>query len=223
MESGKERFTYDAYCEGENGMMLVDFEWRLKHIGHDFVVRYNPDDITKIYLYKEDPNGLRYERTLTPKIEVARAIQDQSEADVKFLRQVERDDRRARLSLEAERNAIIQTWQVGKLSLEPDMVGTSSQERSELAKEVERRKQQKLERNSSKGLVTTPTPEPLVATSQATSLDMGKVYKEESLRTWDDIDIKVVKEEVGGEVLPGFESYRPMSVEEIARQVRSKY
>ena len=239
-------YAYDAY-DYEGDRPVVDFEWRIKNIGQDFVVRYNPDDLTKVYLYTEDAkNGLRFERILRPKVEVERAIQDQSSEDARYIRYIQQADKAARLRLVAEQRAITDTWQVGKSSLAPDPRGTTAEERRTLDQEVERRKRAKLERNRTKGIPTTPTPDPLghgeqpavqpIAAGQVLRqsepalgigqpLGVAKSYKQESLQTWDEVEVTVIREGKGKPLPAPGSDYRfsPGTKEELRARTRRKY
>lgn len=226
VQSGDETFVYDAYYY-EGDRLMVDFEWRLKNIGQDFIVRYNPDDITKVYLYTETKNGLRFERTLLPKYEIARAIQEQGVQDAKWIRMIQQEDKKARLGLVAEQRSISEVWGVGAESLEPDVRGTNAEERARLDEEVEKRVAMKKEQYKAKGITATPTPDKLLKEllkESYTPLEEAQVYKEESLRTWDDIEVRVVtKQETTTPQLPGFEGYKPLTKEEIKRSTRNRY
>lgn len=222
MQSGQETFMYDAY-RYEGDTLLVDFEWRLKNIGQDFIVRYNPDDITKVYLYTETKNGLRFERTLLPKFEIARAIQEQGEQDAKWIRMIQKEDKKARLGIVAEQRSISEVWGVGAPSLEPDVTGTTAKERTELDQEVEKRVAEKLKRHKEKGITATPTPKPLELLREGTPLEPAQLQKQESLQTWDDIEIKVVGQSKSDNLLPGFENFKPLSREEIKKNTRKRY
>ena len=233
VESGTQEFAYDAYTEAEDGKLLVDFEWRLKNIGQDFVVRYDPEDLSKLYLYKETANGLRFERIVTSKVVVARAIQEQSQGDAEYIRYIQQADKEARLALVAEQRAITATWQVGKASLAPDPKGTNAKEREALDRKVDILTQEKLQRNEAKGIPTTPTPEPIPTTIplvtskqkkraiQPREIEPAVAYKKESLCTWDEVEVKVV-EKAKEEPLIDL-SYLIETKDDLKQRIRNKY
>ena len=233
LESGKQEYAYDAYTETQDGKLLVDFEWRLKNIGQEFVVRYDPEDLSKLYLYKETANGLRFERIVTSKVVVARAIQEQTSSDAEYIRYIQQADKEARLALVAEQRAITATWQVGKASLAPDPKGTNAKEREALDRQVDLLTQEKLQRNETKGIPTTPTPEPIpTAISLSTTkqkkraiqprgIEPAVAYKNDSLRTWDEVEVKVV-EKVNEEPLIDL-SYLLETKDDLKQRIRDKY
>lgn len=233
LESGKQEYAYDAYTETQDGKLLVDFEWRLKNIGQEFVVRYDPEDLSKLYLYKETANGLRFERIVTSKVVVARAIQEQTSSDAEYIRYIQQADKEARLALVAEQRAITATWQVGKVSLAPDPKGTNAKEREALDRQVDLLTQEKLQRNETKGIPTTPTPEPIpTAISLSTTkqkkraiqprgIEPAVAYKNDSLRTWDEVEVKVV-EKAKEESLIDL-SYLIETKDDLKQRIRDKY
>ena len=233
LESGKQEYAYDAYTETQDGKLLVDFEWRLKNIGQEFVVRYDPEDLSKLYLYKETANGLRFERIVTSKVVVARAIQEQTSSDAEYIRYIQQADKEARLALVAEQRAITATWQVGKASLAPDPKGTNAKEREALDRQVDLLTQEKLQRNETKGIPTTPTPEPIpTAISLSTTkqkkraiqprgIEPAVAYKNDSLRTWDEVEVKVV-EKAKEESLIDL-SYLIETKDDLKQRIRDKY
>lgn len=233
LESGKQEYAYDAYTETQDGKLLVDFEWRLKNIGQEFVVRYDPEDLSKLYLYKEAANGLRFERIVTSKVVVARAIQEQTSSDAEYIRYIQQADKEARLALVAEQRAITATWQVGKASLAPDPKGTNAKEREALDRQVDLLTQEKLQRNETKGIPTTPTPEPIpTAISLSTTkqkkraiqprgIEPAVAYKNDSLRTWDEVEVKVV-EKAKEESLIDL-SYLIETKDDLKQRIRDKY
>lgn len=233
LESGKQEYAYDAYTETQDGKLLVDFEWRLKNIGQEFVVRYDPEDLSKLYLYKETANGLRFERIVTSKVVVARAIQEQTSSDAEYIRYIQQADKEARLALVAEQRAITATWQVGKASLAPDPKGTNAKEREALDRQVDLLTQEKLQRNETKGIPTTPTPEPIpTAISLSTTkqkkraiqprgIEPAVAYKNDSLRTWNEVEVKVV-EKAKEESLIDL-SYLIETKDDLKQRIRDKY
>ena len=233
LESGKQEYAYDAYTETQKGKLLVDFEWRLKNIGQEFVVRYDPEDLSKLYLYKETANGLRFERIVTSKVVVARAIQEQTSSDAEYIRYIQQADKEARLALVAEQRAITATWQVGKASLAPDPKGTNAKEREALDRKVDILTQEKLQRNEAKGIPTTPTPEPIPTTIplvtskqkkraiQPREIEPAVAYKKESLCTWDEVEVKVV-EKAKEEPLIDL-SYLIETKDDLKQRIRNKY
>ena len=67
---------------------VPDHDWRMKNTYKQFIVAYDPYDMTSVRLYEKEPDGsLRFNTVAGPYIVIPRAIQDQQEGDAKFIRQ----------------------------------------------------------------------------------------------------------------------------------------
>ena len=67
---------------------MPDHEWRRQHTYERFVVKYDPYDFGSVRLYKKEADGsLRFERVAEPYVVIHRAIQEQTEGEVAFIRQ----------------------------------------------------------------------------------------------------------------------------------------
>lgn len=166
LETDGEKYSYDAYTTYTDGTVIPDNAWRLTHIGKNFVVRYDPLDMQSIDLYSEDVAGkLRYERTLTSKIIIHRALQEQTQADAQFIRAVEKSDKALRMELEAERRAINLAYNVGKPTLAPQLKGMTNADEMEITRLAAER----AEAIKQSGMVP----------------ELAQAQKEVSMETWD--------------------------------------
>lgn len=78
------KMTYEVY--GEPG--VPDHEWRRRNTLRRFVVEYDPYDLTSVRLLRRDKAGeLRFERVARPYMVIHRALQDQQEGEMAFIRQ----------------------------------------------------------------------------------------------------------------------------------------
>jgi hypothetical protein len=85
IQINKNKYTYDVF--GADG--LPDFEFRAAHIGRDFTVQYDPEDMTSVWLCVESASGLRKVAQAKPYHTVHRAIQEQESGEMAFIRQIE--------------------------------------------------------------------------------------------------------------------------------------
>lgn len=190
-------YEFDAYTpSGDGGLLLPDAGWRLKHTDESFAVRFDPTDLTKVYLYQKDKNGeLRFERTLEKKIVIHRAVQEQTHADRKFIRAVERVDKESRIALEAERRALTELFSVGQKSLAPDPKGFTVEERRLLDRATERIRKQLEAEYAELGIdpeahkragceLLEMEPED----KKGESFAIGESLKAESMMTWSDLE-----------------------------------
>ena len=84
IQVNKKSYAYDVY--DEEG--LPDLEFRKKHIGRQFFVQYDPNDMTRVRLYEQTASGPRYVTEATPYMRVNRAIQEANHKSSSFIRRV---------------------------------------------------------------------------------------------------------------------------------------
>lgn len=79
----KKTYAFEVLtAEGEPNL-----DFLAKNNGKKFFVKYDPMDIEPmIHLYEKTPNGLRYIETAQPYLEVHRAVQDQQDGEMSFIR-----------------------------------------------------------------------------------------------------------------------------------------
>ena len=66
-----------------------DFDFHFDNIGRKFVVRFDPEDTSMIYVYTRDPEGrLRFVTGMTTKIETHRAKQEQEGWEAGYMRRI---------------------------------------------------------------------------------------------------------------------------------------
>lgn len=77
MVSGK-KYVYEVF----KGPQQPDYEWRRKNTGREFVVEYDPHDMSKVRLCIDDKNyGLQFNTWAEPYMTIHRAMQDQAEGE----------------------------------------------------------------------------------------------------------------------------------------------
>ena len=118
---------------------VPDTEWRRRHTGERFVVKYDPYDFSSIRLYRKDKAGeLRFERVAEPYIVIHRAILDQSEGEAAFIRAQQKAAEESRIERQVEGRQI--EIEEGTA---PEQNGLSSPRlkgaRSELQRQIESR------------------------------------------------------------------------------------
>ena len=64
------------------GKNQPDYEWRRKNTGREFVVEYDPHDMSRVRLCVDDSNyGLQFNTWAEPYMTIHRAMQDQEEGE----------------------------------------------------------------------------------------------------------------------------------------------
>ena len=85
---------------------VPDHEWRRQNTLQSFVVRYDPDDLQSIRLYRRDKAGqLRFERIAQTYMVIHRAIQEQTEGEARFIRQEQQAQQQDRIERVAQGRA----------------------------------------------------------------------------------------------------------------------
>jgi hypothetical protein len=81
IQVNNQKYTYEPLDE----FGMPDMDFRRRHTGQQFLVQYDPHDMTHVRLYVESPLGKRYVADAYPYIEVHRAIQEQEDGERSFL------------------------------------------------------------------------------------------------------------------------------------------
>lgn len=68
------QYDYVVYQENSRN---IDQGWHLKNVNQKFIIKFDPDDMSLIYLYKKTPLGLKFECAAETKVEIHRNKQEQ--------------------------------------------------------------------------------------------------------------------------------------------------
>ena len=98
----KQEYTFEVL--NEEGM--PDMEWRSRNTGREFVVRFDPQNLDRVLLYTETSMGLRYETVAYPYLTIHRAIQEQAEGEMDFIRWNDEANKRERIRRQIEAHAL---------------------------------------------------------------------------------------------------------------------
>ena len=73
-----QKYVYEVF----NGPQMPDYEWRRKNTGREFVVEYDPHDMSRVRLCKDNKEyGLQFDTWAEPYMTIHRAMQDQVEGE----------------------------------------------------------------------------------------------------------------------------------------------
>jgi hypothetical protein len=93
-----EKYRYDVFAQDEVNM--PDVAWRRTNLFGKFWVKYDPTDMSRIKLYREDKAGdIRFERLASPPVKVHRAIQDRQAGEMSHIKKYCRRTVRRRRSV----------------------------------------------------------------------------------------------------------------------------
>lgn len=108
-ELDKEKFEYVVYeNNGKQGYERdINVKWIAQNIGRKFYVKYDPTDMSLIYLYTKSHDGsLQFAGEAETKIIPARNIQEQDEWNTRFFARVQKASDELRLELKAQMEEI---------------------------------------------------------------------------------------------------------------------
>ena len=146
---------------------VPDHEWRRRNTLQSFTVRYDPEDLTSVRLYRRDKAGqLRFERIASRYMTIHRGIQEQTEGEAKFIRQEQQADREDRIQRQVEARAI---------ELEHGTAPEQNGLQTPKLKGADAELQQEIERRTRRY-------------RQKAGLEVGRVTKTVSLLTFDQLD-----------------------------------
>lgn len=100
----KAKYSYMLYTD--NG--LPDLKWLQRNIDNKFVVKFDPEDMSLIHVYKDTPSGLRHVTPLTTKVEIHRGKQEQEEWEAAFIKQVNEANKQNRMETVLEMDEILE-------------------------------------------------------------------------------------------------------------------
>lgn len=104
IEVKREKYAYEVLTA--DGMPDMDF-YR-KNIGRKFFTRYCPDDMSIVSLYEQDATGgMRFVTMAQTFIEIEGALQNQTGADLSFIRTIEHANKNMRIDSERTRNELL--------------------------------------------------------------------------------------------------------------------
>ena len=89
----KKEYKYMVY----NDNRKPDIEWMRENIGKKFIVKFDPEDMSLVYLYENTPLGLRFVTAAETKIITHRNIQEQEEWEASFMAEIQKENKRVRL------------------------------------------------------------------------------------------------------------------------------
>lgn len=107
LQVGGQKYEFEVLSEG-----LPDLEFRRKYIGEKFWVKYDPEDMSMVYLCTGAADDLRLVAMAEPRVEIHRAIADQKPGERELLvkqlelRKKDNQERREKSKLVAEKVGI---------------------------------------------------------------------------------------------------------------------
>lgn len=102
----KVQYDYIVYNEDRN----VDMSFHTKNIDKKFYVKFDPEDMSMIYLYEQTPLGLRFVTAAETKTEVSRGRQEVNEFEDSFIRTMQEQNKKSRVDMRDEMDRILEEF-----------------------------------------------------------------------------------------------------------------
>ena len=90
----KIKYDFMVYKDGN----MPDLDWLQKNIDKKFVVKFDPSDLTMIFLYERTAAGLKYNIVASTKVAIHRGKQEQEEWEAQYIKDIEIANKKARVS-----------------------------------------------------------------------------------------------------------------------------
>ncbi len=97
IEFTEKKVRYSYIVKREDGM--PDTKWLRENIDNKFIVKFDPEDMSMIYLYTKDALGLKFVTEAHTKVVVQRASQFQDSEGLSFVRKVQQQENEDRLGV----------------------------------------------------------------------------------------------------------------------------
>lgn len=95
--------SYDFVVYNEN-TRTFNSEWHMNNVNQKFHIKFDPDDMSLIYLYKKTPLGLKFECAAETKMQIHRAVQEQEEHEAEWYRNQLEMNRKMRITISEQAN-----------------------------------------------------------------------------------------------------------------------
>ena len=90
----KIKYDFMVYKEGNQ----PDLEWLERNIDKKFVVKFDPSDLSMIFLYERTANGLKYNTVAATKVAIHRGKQEQEDWEAQYIKDIEIANKQARIN-----------------------------------------------------------------------------------------------------------------------------
>lgn len=105
----EKKVSYDYFVYREDGM--PDLNFHEKAVDQSFYVKYDPEDMSIIYLYQKDPQGqLRFVREAVLKTEIHRGKQEQEQIEAEWIKKVHNQNKNKRIQRRDEMDEILKSF-----------------------------------------------------------------------------------------------------------------
>lgn len=89
---------------------MPDIEWHKRNIDKKFIVKFDPEDMSMIYLYEQEKGGLRFVTEAHTKVEIHRAKQEQEDWESTWIQEVIDQNKQSRISSQDQIDTIQEAY-----------------------------------------------------------------------------------------------------------------
>ena len=101
----KQKYTYVVYRDDN----LPDVEWLKNNIDKKLYIKFDPENMSSIYLYEKDALGLRFVAEARTKIEIHRAKQEQESWENKYYQNIEKLNKASRMATDEKMDDMLES------------------------------------------------------------------------------------------------------------------
>ena len=100
----KVKYSYSIYGPDNE----IDMLWHRRNIDNSFIIKFDPEDMSMIYLYRKTPKGLQFVTEARTKTEIHRATQEQKEGEMNFYKNTDNKEKALRIEEYEMANKILE-------------------------------------------------------------------------------------------------------------------
>lgn len=100
----EKKIQYD-YVVYQQNSRAIDQEWHVQNVNQKFHIKFDPDDMSLVYLYKKTPLGLKFVCAAETKVEIHRGQQEQEDWEAQYYRDQIEATKKTRIALRDQAEA----------------------------------------------------------------------------------------------------------------------
>lgn len=100
----KEKYTYMVYQENSS---LPNVEWLRNNIDKKFYIKFDPEDMSMVYLFEKDALGLRFVTEARTKVSIHRGKQEQEAFENEYLQEVKKLTDESRIAVDEKMDEML--------------------------------------------------------------------------------------------------------------------
>ncbi len=138
----EKKIQYD-YVVYEDNSRSVDVAWHRKNVDNKFYIKFDPDDMSLIYLYQKTPLGLRFVKAAETAPIVVRGKQEQEDLHNEFIKSIDIKNKTLRKETRDHVESILETHKMRAIDYgfnDPILKGIEKKERAVKSEQIKTKK-----------------------------------------------------------------------------------